>query len=164
MKIQKNIYRKIDLSLINKTENIRQDYGDISELAGSIESIGQLEAIGVIEKNDGTFDPVYGFRRIAAFQFLVAAGKDYNQIESKIIAGNPLIIQMTENESRKQLTPEEFENGLAKMVDAGMTQTEIAKLLSIRITRISDALAARKTRLKLDEQGIDTAGMSTSAG
>src|SRR4030066_294676 len=107
MKIQKNIYRKIDLSLINKTENIRQDYGEI--------------------------------------------------------AGNPLIIQMTENESRKQLTPEEFENGLAKMVDAGMTQTEIAKLLSIRITRISDALAARKTRLKLDEQGIDTAGMSTSA-
>jgi len=163
MKIKPSTYRKIDLKSINKTENVRQDYGDISELAGSIESIGQLEAVGVIEKDDGTFDPVYGFRRIAAFQFLVDAGKDYNQIEAKIITGDPLIIQMAENESRKQLTAEEFENGLAKMIEAGIKPKEIAKLLSIRITRISDALAARKTRLKLEEQGIDTAGMSTSA-
>ena len=162
MKITKNTYRKIDLSLIDKTENVRQDMGDIAELADSIKNLGQLEAIGVVEKQDGRFDMLYGFRRLAAFQFLVDAGQDYNQIEAKIITGDPLIIQMAENEARKSLTAEEFENGIARMVEAGMKPAEISKLLSIRITRISDTLAARKTRLKLAKKGIDTTGLSTS--
>ncbi len=163
MKISKNTYRRIDLSLINKTENIRQDMGDIAELADSIKNLGQLEAIGVVEREDGRFDMLYGFRRLAAFQFLVDAGQDYNQIEAKIITGDPLIIQMAENEARKNLTAAEYENGVAKMMNAGMSQSEIAKCLGKQIQNISDTLKAWQARQGFAKQGLDTAGMSTAA-
>lgn len=163
MKIAKNTYRRVDISLINKNENIRQDMGDIAELAESIEKIGQLEAIGLAEKDDGTFDQLYGFRRVAAFHYLVDQGKDYNQIEAKITTGDPLIIQMAENEARKNLTAAEYENGVARMMNAGMSQSEIAKCLGKQIQNISDTLKAWQARQGFAKQGLDTAGMSTAA-
>ena len=163
MKLQKNNIRKIDMSQINETENIRKQYDDIEQLAKSIESDGQLQPIGVTEQEDGTYNILYGFRRYHAFKLLIQEGKPYNQIEAKITTGDPAIIQLIENIHRKDLKPEEFENALQALIDSGMSQKEISERLNIRLTRISDALAARKIRLGLEKKGVDTSYVSTSA-
>jgi ParB family chromosome partitioning protein len=163
MKLQKNSIRKIDISQINKTDNIRKQYDDIEQLARSIERDGQLQPIGVTQQEDDTFNILYGFRRYHAFLFLIDEGKPFNQIEAKITTGDPAIIQLIENIHRDDLKPKEFENALQALIDKGMSQKEISERLNIRITRISDALVARKERLKLQEKGVDTSEISTSA-
>ncbi|MDD5551485.1 MAG: hypothetical protein PHS34_09510, partial [Candidatus Omnitrophica bacterium] len=80
-----------------------------------------------------------------------------------IITGDPLIIQMAENEARKNLTAAEYENGVAKMMNAGMSQSEIAKCLGKQIQNISDTLKAWQARQGFAKQGLDTSGMSTAA-
>lgn len=162
MKLQKQSIRKIDISQINITNNIRKSYTDIAQLARSIERDGQLQPIGVTQQENGTYNMLYGFRRLHAFKFLLNEGKDFNQIEAKITTGDPGIIQLIENIHRKNLTPEEFENALQTFIDSGMTQKQIAERLNIRLTKVSDTLAARKVRVDAKEKGIDTSGMSTS--
>jgi len=163
MKLKSNNIRKIDISQINVTDNIRKEYKDIEQLARTIERDGQLQPIGVTEQENGTFNILYGFRRFHAHLLLVQEGKAFNQIEAKITTGDPAIIQLIENIHRDNLKPEELENALQTLIDSNMSQTEISERLNIRITRISDALAARKVRLKLEKSDIDTKDISTSA-
>jgi ParB/RepB/Spo0J family partition protein len=163
MKLQKQSIRKIDLSQINKTNNIRKQYDDIESLARSIERDGQLQPIGVVEQENGTFNMLYGFRRLNAFLFLCDEGKDFNQIEAKITTGDPAIIQLIENIHRDDLKPEEFEDALKTLFDSGLSQKEIAERLNIRQTRVSDTLAAKKTRDSLKGKDIDTSELSTTA-
>lgn len=162
MKLQKQSIRKIDISQINITANIRKQYDDIESLARSIERDGQLQPIGVSEQENGTYNMLYGFRRLNAFIFLIQEGKNFNQIEAKITTGDPAVIQLIENIHRDDLKPEEFEDALQALIDSGLSQSEISDRLNIRKTRISDALAAKKTRDKLKEKNIDTSEMSTS--
>ena len=163
MKLQKQSTRKIDLSQINKTDNIRKQYDDIESLARSIERDGQLQPIGVVEQENGTFNMLYGFRRLNAFLFLCNEGKDFMQIEAKITTGDPAIIQLIENIHRDNLKSEEFEDALQALLASGLTQKEIAERLNIRQTRVSDALAARKTRNSMKKKNIDTSDLSTTA-
>jgi len=163
MKLQKQSTRKIDLSQINKTDNIRKQYDDIESLARSIERDGQLQPIGVVEQENGTFNMLYGFRRLNAFLFLCDEGKDFMQIEAKITTGDPAIIQLIENIHRDNLKSEEFEDALQALLASGLTQKEIAERLNIRQTRVSDALAARKTRNSMKKKNIDTSDLSTTA-
>jgi len=163
MKLQKQSIRKIDLSQINKTDNIRKQYDDIESLARSIERDGQLQPIGVVEQENGTFNMLYGFRRLNAFLFLCDEGKDFNQIEAKITTGDPSIIQLIENIHRDNLKPEEFEDALKILFDSGLSQKEIAERLNIRQTRVSDTLAGKKVRDSLKEKDIDTSELSTTA-
>ena len=162
MKLQKQGTRKIDLSLINITDNIRKDYDDIESLARSIEKNGQLQPVGVIEQENGTFNMLYGYRRLKAHFFLVDEGKDFNQIEAKITTGDPAVIQLIENIHRKNLTAEEFEDALQSLLDSGLSKKEIAERLDMRLSRVSDALAAKKTRDTMKKNKINTTGMSTS--
>lgn len=163
MKLQKQQIRKIDISLINKTDNIRKQYDDIEFLARSIERDGQLQPIGVVEQENGTFNMLYGFRRLHAFMFLIDEGKDFHQIEAKITTGDPAVIQLIENIHRDDLKPDEFESAIQALIDSGLTQKEISERLNIRITRISDTLAAKKVRDDMKKKRIDTTGLSTSA-
>lgn len=163
MKLQKNNIRKIDISQINITDNIRKQYDDIEQLARSIERDGQLQPVGVTEQEDGTYNILYGFRRYHAFLFLIQENKPYNQIEAKITTGDPAIIQLIENIHRDDLKPEEFENALQALINKEISQKEIAERLNIRLTRVSDALASRNVRIELKKQNIDTSNISTSA-
>jgi ParB/RepB/Spo0J family partition protein len=163
MKFQKQSVRKIDISQITITENVRKQYDDIESLARSIERDGQLQPIGVVEKENGTFDMLYGFRRLNAHMLLVKEGKDFHQIEAKITNGDPVAIQLIENIHRKNLKPEEFENALDELEKSGMTRTEIASRLNISLSSVSDSLAAKATRDRVKSEGADTSGISTSA-
>lgn len=152
-KLQKQTVRKIDLMEITLKDNIRVNYIEIEELAASIERDGQLQPV-VISPD---FELIAGYRRFHAHKFLVDQGKPFNQIEAIIRTGDAYILQLTENIHRDNLKPAELEKALKKMIETGLTQTEIANRLNKRLSWVSDCLASGKVREKV---GTD---MSTTA-
>ena len=166
MKLQKQGTRKLDLSIINVKENVRKNYDPdyIERLAKSIKRHGLKQPVSVIENEDGTYDLLVGYCRYKAHELLVSQGESFNQIMCIIHPEcDRIIIQLIENIVRKDLTAEELEDSIYSLIQSGMSQKEIAETLSIRITRVSDILAAKKTRDSMKEKKIDTTGMSTSA-
>jgi ParB/RepB/Spo0J family partition protein len=161
-KLKSTGIKKIDLSEIILKDNIRKDYSDIEELAGSIERDGQLQPI-IISPD---YELIAGYRRFKAHEYLMTQGKPFNQIEAIIRTGEAYILQLTENIHRDNLNPAELEQALKKMIETGLTQSQIATRLNKRISWISDALAAGAVRgkVKTDTSGISTSAMSQLRG
>jgi len=155
-KLKKSGIKKVDLLDIILKGNVRKTYDEIEERARSIEREGLLQPVIIDNENN----LIAGYCRYKAHELLVSEGKPYNQIECVVRTGDFHIIQLTENIQRSDLKPAELEAGLKKMLDSGMTKTEIADRLNKRLTWVSDALAAGSVREKTTE---DTSGISTGA-
>jgi len=168
---------KISLAQITDSGNIREveKYGpnekgefppETIELAQSIKTVGQLQPINV--KQTGEIDGVKcyelcaGFRRRAAFQYLVSIGEDYNQIEAKLVTGDKLTIQLVENIQRENLTAPEREAAIFQLAESGMKQNEIASRLSKNKSFVSINISAHKIRQAGIKAGIDLSGVETS--
>jgi ParB family chromosome partitioning protein len=161
------IARKISLSDIIDTGNIREDYQDIEELADSIKQNGQLQP--VIVKNaepagDGSprFELIAGFRRRKAFQWLKDHGDDFSMIDAIVVTGDKLTIQLIENIQRSDLFSREREQGMYLMTQNGLSQREIAAKLSKSEVYVSRHVTAYKIRRIAEDAGIDTAALETS--
>jgi ParB family chromosome partitioning protein len=122
---------KIGLDQIIDSENIRQNYADIEELADSIKKRGQLEPV-IVKKadttDDGTprYELVAGFRRLKAIQMLNEKGEGFSQIKAEIVTGDRLTIQLIENLQRSDLSSIERERGIYLMTKNGLSQKEVA--------------------------------------
>jgi ParB/RepB/Spo0J family partition protein len=158
--------RKIPLSQIVSTGNVREDYADIVELANSIKSVGQLEPILVkaYEPKNGIeqFEIIAGHRRLRAFQSLVAVGESFTAIDAIIISGDKLTIQLIENLQRVDLTADERERGIYEMCKNGLSQKEVAARLSKPEPFISRNVSAYKIREAAKAAGIKTGYLATA--
>lgn len=161
-KLNNSKLKKIDLEDIVLKDNVRKQYNDISELAGSIERDGQIQPVAVSKNDDGTYNLIAGYRRFHAHKHLVEQGKPFNQIEAIIKNGNFEILQLIENIQREDLNPVELEAGLRKMVDSGLSQKDIATRLNKSPQWVSGGLKAEQTRVFLESSGVDTSGLSSS--
>lgn len=151
--------KKLDLDDIILLDNVRFEYEEIEETARSIERDGLIQPVTINSKNELTA----GYRRYKAHKLLVSEGKPFNQIECIVRSGDFNILNLTENIHRSDLKPIELEKGLKKLIDKGMSQTEIAQRLNKRLTWVSDCLAGGKVREVAEEAGVDTTGLSTTA-
>jgi len=156
---------KIGLDQIIVSENIRKDYRDLEELADSIKKRGQLEPV-IVKKakpKDGTpmYELVAGFRRRQAVQMLFDRGEGHSEIDAVIVTGDRLTIQLIENLQRSDLTATEREEGIALMVEGGMSQKEVAAELSKKADYISRHITAHKIRKIAEEKKIDTSELET---
>lgn len=159
--------QKISLSQIIDTGNVREDYHDIAELAQSIKDNGLMQP--VVVKRAGTtpdgiqqYELIAGHRRKKAHEYLCAKGDDFNMIDAVVKTGDKLTLQLIENIQRNDLTAAERENGLAEMLNSGISQKEIAGKLSKSEQWVSKHLAAYKIRQFLNTQKIDTEKYETS--
>jgi ParB family chromosome partitioning protein len=148
--------RQISLSQIVDTGNIRQDYGDIEELADSIKAVGQIEPIAVksLGKNtDGIeeYEIWAGFRRKRAFELLCRRGENFTLIDAVVVAGDKLTLQLVENLQRSDLTARERERGIYLMAEGGMKHKDIAYQLSKSEQFISRNITAYKIREVLEK-------------
>jgi ParB/RepB/Spo0J family partition protein len=161
--------RKISISQIVETGNVRADYSDIEDLAASIKKNTLLEPILVkISEPGADGDPRYeliaGHRRLRAHQFLLDKGDDFSNIEAKIVTGDKLTLQLVENLQRTDLSPRDREKAIWQMSqEKGITQRDIAAELSKTETYVSRQISAYKTRLIAENAGIDTSTLETSA-
>lgn len=157
--------QQISINKLLPSKNIRSDYGDIEELARSIEKDGLLQPIRVYPEDDA-YRIVWGHRRALAFRFLADEDKPTYSVIPAIIEQAPsdiIAVQLIENIQRKDLSPDELEKSVKSLIDSGMTQTEVAKRLNKRLTWVSDILAAEKVRENAETKGVSLEGISSTA-
>ncbi len=159
---------KVPLSCLKITDNVRMNFdeAEIEELASSIRQNGLMNPITVRPPEtdaDGnkTYEVIAGGRRIRAHQWLCEHGDDFSLIECCIRTGDKWTLQMIENIQRTDLTPREKENAVAKALEEGLTQTQIADKLSKPIQWVSDIVAGAKIRKAADEAGLNTEEITT---
>lgn len=159
---------KIPLSCLKITDNVRMNFdeAEIEELANSIRQNGLMNPITVRPPEtdaDGnkTYEVIAGGRRIRAHQWLCEHGDDFSLIECCIRTGDKWALQMIENIQRTDLTPREKENAVAKALEEGLTQTQIADKLSKPIQWVSDIVAGAKIRKVADAAGLNTEEITT---
>jgi ParB family chromosome partitioning protein len=99
--------------IIISTDGIREDIGDVSGLAATIADQGLLQPLGVIKRNDGQYQLIYGQRRCQAAKSLGLA-----QVPCLVFADEAdrnLIRQLTENLQRRDLNDLEQARAFARL-------------------------------------------------
>lgn len=96
---------EVQICDIRVMDRIRKDNGDLQELAASIEQLGLIHPITLMECETG-YVLLAGFRRFSAMQLLKR-----DRIDAKVVspldAEEQLRIEIEENEVRKEFTPSE---------------------------------------------------------
>lgn len=163
---------KIPLEQIREESgNVRKvyDWQEIENLAKSIQTNGLLNPLtvkpGVIEPGLGKniYELICGHRRLRALALLQKQGVDVGLVECCIRTGDTWTLQMIENIQRTDLTAQDKENAIREMLKKGLSQKEIAELLSKPISYVSDVVAGTKVREQAETAGIDTSLLKTRA-
>lgn len=163
---------KIPLEQIREeSSNVRKvyDWQEIENLAKSIQTNGLLNPLtvkpGVIEPGLGknVYELICGHRRLRALALLQKQGVDVGLVECCIRTGDTWTLQMIENVQRTDLTAQDKENAIREMLAKGLSQKEIADLLSKPISYVSDIVAGTKVREQAEAAGIDTSSLKTRA-
>lgn len=163
---------KIPLEQIREESgNVRKvyDWQEIENLAKSIQANGLLNPLtvkpGVIEPGLGknVYELICGHRRLRALALLHKQGVDVGLVECCIRTGDTWTLQMIENIQRTDLTAQDKENAIREMLEKGLSQKEIAELLSKPISYVSDIVAGTKVREQAEAAGVDTSSLKTRA-
>lgn len=132
-------------------ENVREDVGDVSELAESIKAKGILQNLTVVpaELMNGYF-VVIGNRRLAAAR--EAGLKTLPCVIADMTRAEQIETMLLENIQRTDLTPVEQAAGFQMMIDLGDTVAEISRKTGFGETTIRRRLeVAKLDRKKLKE-------------
>ena len=106
MKNQKMDVKNVPISAVQIAERIRQDVGSLDELARDIQEHGLLNPITVMEQTDGGYVLIAGLRRLKAVEQLGDANIRAT-VMSPMEADEALMLEISENEQRKQFTTAE---------------------------------------------------------
>lgn len=131
--------------------NVRQDYGDIQELANSIKENGVRNPLrGYKEK--GEYVVTDGHRRLRAIMLLVEAGAEIRVpfITEKNPSEEKRIIDMYICNDGKKLTPLEEAEIVTRLQNLGLTSKEVATKLGCTEAHVCNmrAIADLPTKLK----------------
>lgn len=132
----------IDINLIHANpHNPRRTVGDVTELALSIREQGLLQPI-VVAPDDraGGYVILAGHRRHAALEQLHAE-RALCLIRFPKNAPEAIALMLVENGQRVAVTAMEEARALQRLVDAGMSQSEIARRIGKSQTHVSMRLA-----------------------
>ena len=123
--------------------NAREGTGgeeELNALANSIADVGIQTRVGVVDNGDGTYNLVFGFRRMAAAE---QAGLEEipAQVYAKGTSKKQLyLLNMLENVSRQDLNPMEEAKGAKRLLDSKMTEEQVQAQLGWTKTRLTQRL------------------------
>ena len=167
---QNKTFIKIPISQIRELDNVRLDYNEerIAELAESIKKDGLLNPLTVsAAKEDEDGEPYYeliaGHCRLRAVKKLIEEGMEYGAVDCCIRRGDRSTLQLVENLQRQDLEQTEKEEAIYKMIESGLSLTEIARKISKSVSYVSDIYTGRKVRERAESMGADTSNISTKA-
>ena len=135
----------LPIGMVTLDENIRDIYADdsLEELGDSILENGQIQPI-VVYPRDGKYIVKVGHRRYKACllrdipTIKCIIQDDFEDEKQRIIT------QAIENEQRLNLSPRERERYIARLVELGLSQVEIARVLHKTKGWVSEALTSHK--------------------
>ena len=121
-------------------DNVRKDFGDLTDLIASIKLHGVLEPVIVQALESGGYLLLAGGRRYEA-----AKEADLGEIPAVLLSpalslAEQQEIQFIENFHRKDLNPYEEAISIKNMVDTGMKQKDIADRLSVSQPYVANRL------------------------
>jgi ParB/RepB/Spo0J family partition protein len=116
----------IPLVDIRRRGNVRQELGDIESLAESIRQHGVLTAVLVERREDGPFELVAGFRRVAAAEM---AGLEHIPavVRDPVTGVQRVSDQLAENNDRCALTDLDVAGAMQQMLDLGASADAVAE-------------------------------------
>lgn len=133
--------------------NVRDDLGDITELAASIRQHGLVQPVVVTEHPtlESQYVILAGHRRVAA-----AATIGLEQVVCIVRhdAGNAddhVALMLVENMQRRNLNPVERARAMKRLVQSGMTQSDVARRLGVTPTTVANTILL----LELSEEELD---------
>ena len=138
----------IPLSLIEIDSNIRKEYKDedITELSESIKKFGQLQPTRVYERGD-KYVILFGHRR-----YFAAKKAKFINLNCFIVpepeSTEKIYIQITENEQKEELSPEDREAYIMLLKDKGESYETIAKNINKSVSWVRECSVAFNVREK----------------
>lgn len=134
----------VEIEALDTGENVRQNLGDLDELTSSMEDLGVVLPVRVVERSDHGLLLVAGHRRVAAAQ---AAGLE--EVPA-LVSPDPgdagrVLLAMVENLQRLDLDPIDEAVGYERLVEAGWSATEVAE----RLGRSKGHVSRRRALLRL---------------
>jgi ParB/RepB/Spo0J family partition protein len=127
-------------------DNIRQETGDVAELAASMKSVGVLEPLLVTD--DGLV--VAGSRRLAAAK--KARLKEVPAIRRAYSDQERLEVMIVENLQREDLSPLEEADGFRRLIELGLNQRDVAAKVGCSQTHIARRVALLALPAKVQSQ------------
>jgi ParB/RepB/Spo0J family partition protein len=132
---------QIEVDRIEQNENSRVVYkeSDLSELMASMKKDGLLQPVGVRVIEKGRYDCVFGNRRILAAKKL-----GWVKIAASILERTNDqerdVLNLVENFKRQNTSVSEDGRMFAKLIEHGLTRSEIAARIGISVARVETAL------------------------
>jgi ParB family chromosome partitioning protein len=153
------VIKEIEISDIIKGENIRKDYDydSITELTKSILSVGLINPITVIEEK-GKYKVIAGFRRFMACQFAKLQTIPCNVVDNI----NTVQLQIIENIQREDISDIDLERAIKNLIDSGMIQEDVAKMIGKTQSWISKVIKVENMRRRINQKE-DTKELPTNA-
>ena len=127
-------------------DNVRQETGDVTDLAASMKSVGVLEPLLVTD--DGLV--VAGSRRLAAAK--KARLKEVPVIRRAYSDQERLEVMIVENLQREDLSPVEEAGGFKRLTDLGLNQRDVAAKVGCSQTHVARRLALLELPDKVQKQ------------
>lgn len=156
------------ISKIVVHDNSRKKYkeADMSALMNSINETGLLQPIGLIPFDDGTFELVFGNRRLLAFKKLGIKKIPANILEEGYEnEADVLITNLIENEHRSDVP--DIDKGRyydALIKDHTMTESEVAARMSLPKTKIAQCLRLHREIPEEFRKKVGKASKSNASG
>lgn len=145
MNVEAVVKIPLDKIVIRTGFNVRQDFGNLQELAHSILENGQSVPGRVDVLADGTFVLTDGHRRFMALQTLAEMGQGEGFFKA-IVNGSKTteqerILQMFTTQDNKQLEPYEVAELIKRLLNLGYNQNEVARKIGKTGAYVSQMLS-----------------------
>lgn len=117
----------------------------IKQMAAMLQSYGQLSALLVSKRENGTYTVHAGGRRTRGFQLLLEQGKisaDHLVDVREVDASAGLDLSLIENISQEQMHPVDQFFGYKRLADKGLSAEQVAKAFGVKVLDV-------KRRMKL---------------
>lgn len=128
----------VAMELIDQGYNSRLTM-DVSELMVQIQTVGQLEPIGLFRKANGRYDITYGNRRFNAIKKL-GHPKIWADVTASDTESTRLLKNLIENIGRVDVPISDLGLAFEKLIDAGLTLGEISAKIGRSVSHIKHTM------------------------
>lgn len=113
--------------LVEHPANIREDLGDLTEMAASIREHGILQPLTATETSDGRLLLLAGHRRLAAARLVGLPSVPVVVRSGVTKADDQIVLMLVENTQRRNLNPIERAEAYGALRNHGLSVTEISR-------------------------------------
>lgn len=154
----------VSLSELHESEdNLRQDFGNIPELAKAIDEMGLIEPIVTRKRDEGGYWIVAGARRARALRHL---GRKKSEVLVREYSRQQAFdVTVAENAHRESFNAVELASSFAKMQqDFGYSMDQISQRLKLSRTMVADMLQIHKNLLEPTKKALISGRIGTQSG